>query len=193
MHEFLEWLESTPWSIALLESLYVWPLIESTHVLTLAMFVGTAIMNDLRLLGFTLKQVPVADVTGRLLRWTRGSFAVMVVTGLLIFYSNPVRYYHNIFFRLKIILLVIAGVNIWLFHGRIHTRVIEWQNDAVPPRAARVAGAVSLVAWGAIIVAGRFIAYNWFDCDIQPQPAFIKWAADCAAVAADLSATRPAR
>ena len=179
IHGVLEWLGSTPWSVALLESLWVWPLLETTHVLSLGLFVGTAIMNDLRLLGWTLKRVPVSEVTGRLLPWTRIGFAVSVTTGLLIFYSAPIRYYHNIFFRLKVILLIVAGLNAFLFHRGIHRRVTEWDLDTVLPREARVAGAVSLVAWALIVVAGRMIAYNWFDCDIQPQPDVVNWAAGC--------------
>ena len=176
---FLEWLGNTPWSIRLLESYYMWPLIESTHVLTLALFVGTAMMMDLRLMGVSFGSVPASEFTGRMLWWTRAGFLVMVVTGLLIFYSSPLRYYFNIFFRWKMLLLVIAGINIWLFHGRIHRRVADWDLDASPPRAARIAGAVSLVSWSLIVVAGRMIAYNWFDCDIQPQPDWVNWMAGC--------------
>jgi hypothetical protein len=178
---FLEWLQQTPWSIALLESQYIWPFLESTHVLMLALFVGTAAVNDLRLLGVGFTRVPAGEVTTQLLRITRLAFAVMVLTGVLIFYSNPVRYYHNIFFRIKLLLLCVAGLNIWLFHGRIHRSVARWQHDAIPPRSARLAGAVSLLAWAGIVVTGRLIAYNWFDCDIPPQPALIAWAAGCPA------------
>jgi cytochrome c biogenesis protein CcdA len=181
VHNFLEWLGSTPWSIQLLESQYAWPLLESTHVLTLALFMGTAAVNDLRLLGVGFTRVPAAEVTMQLLRITRLAFAVMVVTGLLIFYSNPVHYYHNIFFRIKAILLVVAGVNIALFHGRIHRSVREWEHAPRPPRAARLAGAISLVAWAGIIICGRLIAYNWFDCDKPPLPAAIAWASQCPA------------
>ena len=177
----LTWLAETPWSVGLLESQYVWPFLESTHVLTLALFMGTAIVNDLRLLGAGFTAVPVAQVTGRLLRITRLAFAVMVVTGVLIFYSNPVHYYHNVFFRIKVILLVVAGINIWYFHGRIHRRVTDWEQQSPPPRSARIAGAVSLIAWAGIIVSGRLIAYNWFDCDKPPQPAWVVWAAGCPA------------
>jgi hypothetical protein len=176
---FLEWLGATPWSVALLESYYAWPLVESTHVLTLALFVGTAAMMDLRLMGVSFGSVPASEFTGKMLWWTRASFAVMVVTGLLIFYSSPIRYYHNIFFRAKLVLLLLAGVNIWLFHGRIHKRVAEWDFADVPPRAARIAGAVSMASWILIVVFGRMIAYNWFDCDIQPQPAWVNWSAQC--------------
>ena len=176
---FLEWLGSTGWSIALLVSLYMWPLIESAHVLGIALFVGTAVMNDLRLLGVSFKNVPASEVTKRLLWWTRSGFVVMVVTGLLVFYSNPLRYWHNINFRIKLVLLVVAGLNMWLFHSRIHRRVSEWDLDSVPPRAARIAGAVSLFVWAFVVITGRMIAYDWFNCDIQPQPDFINWAQGC--------------
>ncbi|MEE3273608.1 MAG: DUF6644 family protein [Acidobacteriota bacterium] len=162
-----------------MESLYVWPLLESTHVLSLGLFVGTAVMNDLRLLGWTMREVPVSEITSRLLPWTRIGFAVMLTTGLLLFYSSPVRYYHNIFFRFKVLLLIVAGLNAFVFHRGIHRRVAEWDNDTKLPRAARVAGAVSLIAWALIVVSGRLIAYNWFDCDIQPQSNLINWAAGC--------------
>jgi hypothetical protein len=176
---FLQWLADTPWSIALRESLYLWPLVESTHVLTLGLFVGTTVMLDLRLLGLAMRRVPVSDVTGRLLPWTRAGFAIMAATGLLLFFATPVRNYQNVFFRVKVILLVLAGLNVWLFHGRVRRRVGEWDLDAVTPRAARVAAVVSLVAWSGVVVCGRLIAYNWFDCDIQPQSDFINWAAGC--------------
>jgi hypothetical protein len=175
----MQWLAEHPASIALRESLYVWPLIESTHVLTLAVFVGTAAMLDLRLLGLSFAAVPASAFTGRLLPWTRAAFAVMAITGLLLFYATPVRYYQNLFFRLKLILLVVAGVNVWLFHARVHRRVDAWDLDARPPRAARVAAVVSLAAWAGVVVAGRMMAYNWFDCDIQPQSDFVNWAAGC--------------
>ncbi|MCC7179843.1 MAG: hypothetical protein IT177_15800 [Acidobacteria bacterium] len=175
----LEWVAATPWSVALHESLYMWPLVESTHVLSLALLVGTAIMLDLRLLGVAMKRAPVSELTGRLLPWTRLGFVVMLATGLLLFYATPVRNYQNIFFRLKMVLLVVAGINVWLFHSRIHRSVGEWDLAMPPPRAARVAAVVSLVAWAIVVVSGRFIAYNWFDCDIQPQSAFVNWAAGC--------------
>lgn len=179
MEGFLEWLGGTPWSIALLESFWVWPLVESTHVLSITLFVGTTAMMDLRLLGVAFRSVPVTAFTHRLLPWTRFGFAIMVATGLLLFYSNPLRYYHNIFFRIKLILLVVAGVNVWWFHYRTHREVAKWDDDPVPARSARVAGVVSLFAWAFVVVAGRMIAYNWFDCDIQPQSDFVNWAAGC--------------
>jgi hypothetical protein len=178
MTAFCEWLASTSGSIALHESLYMYPLVESTHVLTLCLFVGLAAIVDLRLMGVMLRDVPVSDVARRLLPWVAGGFAIMVITGVLLFYAIPVRSYHSIWFRIKLVLLVLAGVNAWVFHARIWRRVSEWDVAPVPPRAARFAGTASLVLWAGIIVMGRMIAYNWFDCD-KPQPALVVWAAGC--------------
>ena len=179
MNSFFEWLGTTGWSIALLESIWVWSLVESTHVLTLTLFAGTAVMMDLRFLGVAFKRVPISEFTNRMLPWTRGAFWVMVVTGLLLLYSNPLRYYHNIFFRIKIGLMVLAGLNVWWFHTRTHREVVEWDHDPIPPRAVRIAGGMSIFVWAFIIVTGRMIAYNWFDCDIQPQSDFVNWASGC--------------
>ena len=176
---FLQKLAETEWSIALHESLWVWPLIESTHVLTLTLFAGTAMLFDLRLTGMALGRMPAATVYARLLPWTQAGFVLMVTSGLLLFYATPVRNYQNIFFRVKVMLMILAGLNVWLFHRGIYRRVDQWGDAALPPRRARLAGYASLVLWAGVIVCGRLIAYNWFDCDIQPQPAFVNWAAGC--------------
>ena len=160
---FCQWLESTEWSVALHESIWGYPIVESIHVLTLCLFLGLAIMLDLRLMGVTLKSVPVSEVSSRLLPWTISGFAVMVVTGALLFYAIPVKTYLNIFFRIKVILLLLAGLNVAVFHRTIDRQRGAWDRDPIPPFRARLAGGVSLVLWAGIVVAGRMIAYNWFD------------------------------
>ena len=180
---FLEWLGSTPWSVALLESLYVWALVESTHVLTLGLFVGTTIMMDLRLAGWAFRDAPVSAFLTRMLPWTRLGFVIMLITGALLFYSAPLRYYHNLFFRIKGLAFLLAGVNLWYFHNRTRSGIADWDRDPTPPRAARMAGIVSLVAWSVVVVGGRLVAYNWFECDIQPQPGWVNWFAGCPPVA----------
>jgi hypothetical protein len=157
----------------------MYPLLESVHVLTLCVFVGMAMILDLRLLGWTLRGVPVSELTDRLMPWMKAGFVVMVATGVLLVYAIPVRSYQSIFFRVKVVMLILAGLNAWVFHARVHRRVAEWELAPRPPRAARIAGALSLTLWIGIIVAGRMIAYNWFDCDKQPQPAMINTLAGC--------------
>jgi len=160
---FCQWLGSTEGSIALHESIWAYPIIESLHVLTLCVFLGLTVMLDLRLLGVTMVRTPASEVAGRLLPWTIAGFAVMVTTGALLFYAIPVKTYLNIFFRIKVALLVLAGVNAAVFQLTIWRSMDQWDVDPVPPLRARLAAGVSLVLWAGIVVAGRMIAYNWFD------------------------------
>jgi hypothetical protein len=160
---FCQWLGSTEGSIALHESIWAYPIIESLHVLTLCVFLGLTVMLDLRLLGVTMVRTPASEVAGRLLPWTIAGFAVMVTTGALLFYAIPVKTYLNIFFRIKVALLVLAGVNVAVFQLTIWRSMDQWDVDPVPPLRARLAAGVSLVLWAGVVVAGRMIAYNWFD------------------------------
>jgi uncharacterized protein YacL len=178
---FFEWLADTSWSVDLHESQYAYPLIESIHVWTMAVFFGSVVMFDLRLLGVALRKVPASEVVDRLLPLTIAAFVIMVISGVLLFYAIPLRSYQSIFFRFKMLLMLLAGLNVWLFHSRVYPKVATWDVEGVPPRRARVAGAVSLVLWIGIIFSGRMIAYNWFDCDRQPQPAIINFLTSCVA------------
>jgi hypothetical protein len=120
-------------------------------------------MLDLRLLGVRFRTLPVTDFLDRILPWVFGGFAIMVATGLLLFYANPVKTWLNIFFRLKVCFLLLAGLNALIFHQTIGRSVGKWDLYPVPPFRARLAGAISLTLWAAIVISGRLIAYNWFD------------------------------
>ena len=134
------------------------------HVLTVSVFVGTAVMIDLRLLGRTMTHVPASQVIARLLPWSEAGFVVMVVTGTLLFYASPLARYENMFFRMKMAALVLALINAWLFRRTAYRRVAEWDLDPVPPRRVRMTGAVSLALLATIITTGRMMAYSayWF-------------------------------
>jgi len=164
LFRFFEWLGNTSWSIALHESRYVFLFVLMIHVLTLSVFVGTAAMIDLRLLGKTMTRVPVSQVVSRLLPWSEAGFLVMVVTGALLFYAAPVARYENVFFRLKMAALLIAVINVWVFRRTIYRRVDDWDLDPVPPRRVRMVGALSLILLAIIITTGRMMAYQdyWF-------------------------------
>src|ERR1051326_2530117 len=127
MLEFCLWLESTPWSIALHESIWGYPIVESVHVLTLCVFLGLSIMLDLRLLGITLRKTRVSEVTARVLPWTVAGFIVMVISGTLLFYAIPVKTYLNIFFRVKVAFLLLAGLNVAAFHLTIYRKMADWE------------------------------------------------------------------
>ena len=175
-----EWLATTEWSIALHESLYAYAIIESVHVWALCLFVGFTVLLDLRLVGAIFRGVPVSHMTGRLLPWTKVGFAIMVASGVLLFYAIPLRTYLNVFFRVKVGLLLLAGLNAFVFHNGIHRSVPTWDLNATPPRAARLAAMFSLLLWAAVVCSGRMIAYNWFDCG-RPQSALVDTVAGCTA------------
>jgi hypothetical protein len=163
LRAFFEWMGTTPWSVAIHESLLMYPLIESVHVLGITLFFGMIMMLDLRLLGYTLREVPVTDVVRRLLPWAFVGFVPMTISGLLLVYQEPLRAYDNYFFRAKAVMLVLAGLNALAFHTGIYKRVADWDRDPVAPYRARMAGAFSLILWCGVIIAGRLIAYNWFE------------------------------
>ncbi len=160
---FFEWLENTPGSIGIRESILFYPLVETSHVLTLCLFLGMIALWDLRLVGLAFRTVPVSEVGGRLLPWGLAGFVLMAISGGLLFYSGPVRASGNIFFQVKMVMLVLACANAFVFHRTIYRGVAEWDHDARTPTRARVAGVVSLVLWSGVVVCGRMQAYNWFD------------------------------
>jgi hypothetical protein len=177
---FFEQLADSPWSVSLHESEIAYSIIESIHVWSMCLFFGLAVVFDLRLLGWIMRKVPVSEFSRRLLPWTIAGFVVMAISGTLLVYAIPVRSYQNIFFRFKLVLLLLAGLNVWIFHSRVYPKVTTWDVDRVPPKAARLAGALSLALWIGVVVSGRMIAYNWFDCDRQPQSDIVNFLTSCA-------------
>ena len=140
---FCEWLAATENSTALRESLFMYPLVESSHVLFLMLFVGLTVILDLRLLGLAFTRVPLSHIVDRILPWVRAGFAVMVFTGVLLFYAIPVRTYQSVWFRAKVIMLILAAINIWYFHYRVYPKRADWDTDPRPPWIVRRAGLAS--------------------------------------------------
>ena len=190
IREFLVWLQrdlgkgagdaAQSWSEALLGSLNFWSLLEGTHLLSLMLFAGTIFIVDLRLLGVTFQRTPVSVVSDRILPLTVAGFVLVVLTGIALFYAKPLFYYHNVWFRAKLIFLAVAMLNVVLFHGRVRRNGGAWDSDAKPPRKVRAAAAVSLFSWLAVIVMGRFLAYDWFECG-KPIPHWANVAQECKA------------
>jgi hypothetical protein len=158
-----QWIESTALSTGIRESVWTYPVIESAHVLVLCVFFGLTVLMDLRLVGVVLPDTPVSVVMARLLPWIRAGFAVMVATGLLLFVATPVHFYSNVFFRVKLLLLLFAGINVWTFHRTLYPSIAAWGHARRPPARARLAGVLSLTFWIGIVTVGRLIAYNWFE------------------------------
>lgn len=141
------------------ESENLFSIIESVHVLSITLLVGTIALLDLRMLGAVLREVPVTRIARAVFPLTWSGFVVMFVSGLLLFWAEAAKNYSNPAFRIKIILLLLVGLNPLLFHTTVYRRVQEWEMARVSPWRARAAAVVSLTLWGGIIVAGRAIAY----------------------------------
>ena len=162
-------LADTPWSIALHESLYMYAVTESTHVISIMLFVGTIAMVDLRLLGVSYTNVPVTQMLSRMLPWTVAGFVLLVITGAMLFLASPIRTYHSLWFRLKCLIILIAAINIAVFTLRVERDKAAWDLGPVPSKS-KISAAISLSAWACVIVFGRLIAYNWFDCENIESP-----------------------
>ena len=159
--EICQWIESTPSSTALRESLWVFPIIETTHVLGLAFSVGTIFWFDLRLLGAGMSRYTISETFGYVRPWMFAGFAVMMLTGVVLFWTHAVQAYGSGYFRVKLLLLLLAGANTVAFHLTIDRRRAEWDHLPVPPLQARIAGATSLVLWFGVVVVGRLMAYSF--------------------------------
>lgn len=175
---FASWLDTFESSTNLHESLYMYGWVESTHVLTLGLFLGMLLVIDLRLLGWGFTAIPASTLMEKLDKPMMIGFVIMVLTGLLLYYAIPVRSSQSIFFRVKLILLVAAGINAFLIRQMTHGKVLAWDRDPRPPSRIRVGAGLSLTLWAFIVAAGRMMAYDWWDCH-KEMPHFMYWAAGC--------------
>ena len=141
------------------ESEWMFPTIETVHVFALVLVVGTIMTVDLRLLGIANKDRPFSEVASEMLPWTWAAFAIAALAGMLMFSSKALTYYGNIPFRLKMICLLLAGINMVMFHW-LGTRHLEAWDRGRPPRAAKLAGGASLLLWTTIVAAGRWIGFT---------------------------------
>lgn len=156
---FCKWLEHTSVGAAIRESLWLFPAIETVHLLGMAALVGTIAVLDFRLLGWTLRQKRFSELAQRLLPWTWAGFALQVVTGMLLFSSEAVKLYANPALRLKMLLIFLAGVHALVFQRTVYRGVASWDDSTVPPLGAKVSGFLSLLLWIGIVAAGRFIGF----------------------------------
>lgn len=145
---------------AVRESLWLFPVIETAHLLGMAVLVGTVVAFDLRLLGWVMRRERVSELAGRLLPWSWAGFAVQVITGVLLFSSEAVHVYANAAFRVKMLLIFLAGVHALVFHWIVYRDVAKWDESAVLPVGAKVAGLVSILIWIGVVAAGRFIGFT---------------------------------
>ena len=116
----------------------------------------------MKLVGLAFTNAPLAQIQRRLFPWQMGAFVPSTATGILLFCVDPLRYYLNVFFLAKLVMLVLAGLNALAFHLKTYRRAEGWEEDPQVTAAAWLAGATSLLLWSATIISSRLIPNNWF-------------------------------
>jgi uncharacterized membrane protein SirB2 len=159
--KFCRYLYESKTGTGIRESVWVFPIVEGTHLLGIALSVGLLCWFDLRLIGVAFRDVPVSKVWEKVMPVAFVGFALMFITGLLLFWAEALTAFHSVHFWIKIALLLLAGVNALSFEATAHRNMGEWDLSPVPPLRARMTGALSLILWTAIIVTGRTMAYNF--------------------------------
>ena len=149
---FFRWLVNSPWSHAMNSYEWVFPAVQSLHFIGFAMSIGTIAIVDLRLLGLGMRRQSPAELAADLAPWTLAGIAVMLTTGPLMFSTDAVAYHFNPSFQFKMACLMLA----LLFHFTLHRRAVR---PDVPPFAAKLAAAISLLLWTAVVGGGRMIAF----------------------------------
>lgn len=167
---FLKSLEDSGLANSLRGSLYYFPFLESVHVMALGVVFGTILIVDLRALGIASTQRPFTRMSTELLRLTWGAFAVSAITGSMMFVTNARVYAHNTSFRVKMVLLALAGINMAVFHLTAGRTVATWDKAAAAPPAGRITAAVSLTLWLGIILAGRVIGFTTTGAQAKETP-----------------------
>jgi len=156
--DILTAIEDWPFGMAVNESAFWFPFVESVHVLSFAFMVGSIFFVDLRLLGFLGKGNPVRQAS-RILPFTWIAFVVATISGTLMFAPAASRYFYNPAFQWKFALMLLAGVNMVVFHFGVWRSVNAWDAAVATPRAAKIAGLISIVSWIGVVVTGRIVPF----------------------------------
>jgi hypothetical protein len=157
--EFLKGLEGTAVATFVSHSPWGFPALLMLHVAAVAVVFGMIAVVDLRLLGLASTKCAVTDLCREALPWTWGAFAVSAITGGLLFMGQPVMYWDNQAFRMKFAVMALAGINMLVFQLVTYRDVSRWDRDAAVPLAGKLAGAISLASWVAVVAYARWTAY----------------------------------
>jgi hypothetical protein len=158
-----EWLEGTSLAALIKESAYGFPTVVGIHIIGLVFSVGTLLWVDFRMLGWAMRGTRVSEVYRTLAPWFIAGFATMLVSGMVLFTAFATLAYANVYFRLKLVALLLAGANALAFHLLTQRSSVEWDAAARPALLVRAAGLASLCLWTAVIIAGRMMSYTMFS------------------------------
>jgi hypothetical protein len=152
---FFRWLSHLSLSIYLRRSTWGFAIIEMVHLLGLAALGGVILIVDLRVLGIGLRRQPVSRVARELSPILWGSLGVMLISGVLLVLTGPMKYYHSPSFRIKMIFFLLAVS----FYFTLHRSAVKPTADHAVSAWPKVAAAISLLLWLGVGLAGRAIGF----------------------------------
>jgi len=154
---FLEWLQGTWVGVLVAESLWGYPLLETIHSIGMAMMIGSLGLINLRVLGYK-PDLPLLDMQQLLpLAWV--GFTLNAISGTLLFTSDAVYFFSKYTFRIKMVLIVLGGINAALLGRRVFRAAAAGAPAAPPASGTKWIAITSLVFWIGAVCAGRLIAY----------------------------------
>jgi uncharacterized membrane protein len=154
-----ESLQNLPWASGIKQSEWQFPVIETVHSLAISAMIWPAALFDMRLLNLVLRRRPVSQVAAQFLPWVWVGFTIMVLSGALLFSAEAVKCYNSPFFRVKLVLIVLAALNALVFHKTVFRNAAAWDEGSATPVRARLAGGFSLAFWIGVVAMGRGLAY----------------------------------
>jgi hypothetical protein len=157
---FLQWLQATPPAVFIHQTKWAFTAIELLHVVAISLVIGTIALVDLRLLGFGSSGRPFTELARKVLPTTWVAFGLAVIAGSLLFISQAPAYFENTTFRIKFLIMALAGINMLIFELITMRGVQDWDVKPTPPPSARLAGAISLTCWVLVVVFGRWTGFT---------------------------------
>lgn len=151
-------LATSPVAVFVAENAWAYPLLETLHIVGIAVVLGGVLTLDLRLMGIS-RNISVSALSRHVLPWVMGGIAVNAVTGALLFISDAAEFAANTSFRIKLVIIALALANAAVFQAGIGRGMAAWDRTVMPPRAARIQGALSILLWVGVVTAGRMMAY----------------------------------
>jgi hypothetical protein len=159
MWDLLTWIDASPMAEEIRVSLWLFPTLEIAHVAAIALVLGSIARVDLRLVGLASRNRSITEISREMLPWTWVSFVFATVFGLLLFVGQPIRYVEVAFFDAKMLLILLAGLNMLVFEYLTRRSVGRWDRAPTPPLQVRLAGALSLAFWISVVICGRLIGF----------------------------------
>jgi hypothetical protein len=159
MWDLLTWLDASPLAEEIRISLWLFPALEIAHVAAIALVLGSLARVDLRLVGLASRNRAITEISREMLPWTWVGFVLATIFGVLLFVGQPIRYVEVAFFDAKMILILLAGLNMLAFEYLTRRGVGRWDRAPTPPFQVRLAGALSLAFWISVVICGRLIGF----------------------------------